>query len=82
MTELPSIFGGRYYFDFITNSGDPEGEYIAVIYSPNEGIQVTHRLSLYTNTVTQTSFDTAITAVNSKLSSVLDQVDFVTAIVL
>ena len=82
MTEMPSVFAGRYYFDFITSAGDPEGEYVALIYSPTEGIQTTHRISLYANVVTQTSFDTAVAAINSNLSKVSDQVDFVTAIVL
>ncbi len=47
MMECPTPFSGRYYFDYITSSSDPQGEYFAMIVSPSEAQQQTLRISLY-----------------------------------
>lgn len=38
-------FTGLYYFDLITIPGEPEGEWIAFIESPAEGVKDVHRIS-------------------------------------
>lgn len=47
LAECQAPFLGRYYFDFLTNLTDPEGEYFAMIVSPTENYQTTQRISLY-----------------------------------
>lgn len=47
MAEMPSPFQGRYYFDLITTTSDPAGEWTVLIVSPTDGIQTTKELSLY-----------------------------------
>jgi hypothetical protein len=47
MSEFVQMgFGGLYYADFLTNANGIEGEYIATIASPTEGVIATHRISL------------------------------------
>lgn len=36
MSEAAAPFGGRYYAQFLTSTSDPEGEYLAEIFSPSE----------------------------------------------
>lgn len=38
-------FAGLYYFDLITSTLDPEGEWVVVIQSPTEGIKDAQRIS-------------------------------------
>jgi hypothetical protein len=47
LPEMASPFLGRYFFDYLTQTTDPEGEYFAMIISPTEGIQDTLRIPLY-----------------------------------
>lgn len=82
MTEMPSAFRGRYFFDFITSASDPEGEYVTMIVSPSENIQTTIRLSLYARLVTQLGFNQAISVINAELEEITDQVNFITASVI
>lgn len=79
MTEMPSVFAGRYFFDFITSSSDPEGEYFAAIFSPTENFQTTFRLSLYQKTATQASLNASVTSISDELEEIGDQVNFISA---
>ena len=79
MTEFPSPFLGRYFFDFITNSLDPEGEYFVAIYSPSDSTTTTKRVSLYLKPASQASLDAAATSISDELEEISDQVDFITA---
>lgn len=79
LRELPSVFAGRYFFDFFTGPTDSEGEYFASIFSPTENIQTTVRISLYQKVVTKASFDSAVTAINDSLEELIDQVNFIEA---
>ena len=65
LTELPSVFGGRYYFDLMTGPTDPTGEYIAAIFSPAEGIQTTHRVSLYDPPATEAELAAAVANIST-----------------
>lgn len=47
MTEMASPFLGNYYCDFFTTSSDPQGEYLEMIFSPNEGIKSSKKFGLY-----------------------------------
>lgn len=47
MTELTGAFAGIYFFDYHTSEGDPEGEYLALVISPTDGIKDSKRISLY-----------------------------------
>ena len=79
MREMPSVFAGRYFFDFLTSATDPQGEYFAVIFSPTENFQTTFRLSLYQIPASQISVDTGITNIMNAVDEVIDQVDFISA---
>jgi hypothetical protein len=79
MIEMPSVFAGRYFFDFITGVGDPEGEYVAAIYSPSENLETTVRIPLYKQAASQTSLDAFATTVTDQLEEITDQVDFISA---
>lgn len=82
LTEMPSAFRGRYFFDFITSASDPEGEYMAMIVSPSENIQTTVRLSLYARAVSKVHFDDSVSAITDQLEEIADQVNFITASVI
>lgn len=47
LSPLPggSFFNGLYYFDLITATTDPEGEWVGYISSPTEGIKAPFRIS-------------------------------------
>lgn len=51
LLALPS-FPGFYYFDLLTVTGDPEGEWICVVESPTEGVKDVTRIS-FSNKVTE-----------------------------
>lgn len=70
MTEMPSPFLGRYYFDYISSVVDPEGEYFVMIVSPTDNLQTTKRMDLYLFP----DLSAQITALNSLIATLADQI--------